>query len=175
MYHSVWILIICLALTAIAFFILRIGQGQPDAETEEVTEKGISEDIQFPKAAEFRKFLILAGALVLVFSIVNSCGFGFPSEDVEKGISVEFSRLFYAAGLLIAGFVNDRNRRYGAICAVAVLVIPFLMMAIRGEPVSLLIFWVLSYFTFGFYTIYSSDGSVTRQERRCALRCPDIL
>ena len=55
---------------------------------------------------------------------------------------------------MIAGFVNDRNRRYGAICAVAVLVIPFLMMAIRGEPVSLLIFWVLSYFTFGFYTIY---------------------
>ena len=137
LYHSVW-----------------IGQGQPDAETEEVTEKGGSEDIQFPKAAEFRKFLILAGGLVLVFSIVNSCGFGFPSEDVEKGISVEFSRLFYAAGLLIAGYVNDRNRRYGAICAVAVLVIPFLMMAIRGEPVSLLIFWVLSYFTFGFYTIY---------------------
>ena len=154
LYHSVWILIICLALTAIAFFILRIGQGQPDAETEEVTEKGVSEDIQFPKAAEFRKFLILAGALVLVFSIVNSCGFGFPSEDVEKGISVEFSRLFYAAGLLIAGYVNDRNRRYGAICAVAVLVIPFLMMAIRGEPVSMMIFWVLSYFTFGFYTIY---------------------
>ena len=154
LYHSVWILIICLALTAIAFFILRIGQGQPDAETEEVTEKGFSAGIQIPKETEFRKFLLLAGALVLVFSIVNSCGFGFPSEDVEKGISVEFSRLFYAAGLLIAGYVNDRNRRYGAICAVAVLVIPFLMMAIRGEPVSLLIFWVLSYFTFGFYTIY---------------------
>ena len=143
LYHSVWILIICLALTAIAFFILRIGQG-----------KGFSEGIQISKETELRKFLLLAGALVLVFSIVNSCGFGFPSEDVEKGISVEFSRRFYAAGLLIAGYVNDRNRRYGAICAVAVLVIPFLMMAIRGEPVSLLIFWVLSYFTFGFYTIY---------------------
>ncbi|MBP3878872.1 MAG: hypothetical protein J6D46_01020 [Lachnospiraceae bacterium] len=154
LYHSIWILIVCFALTAAAFFILRTEQGRPDAQTEEMTEESISEGIRIPKETELRKFLILAGALVLVFSIVNSCGFGFPSGDVEKGISVEFSRLFYAAGLLIAGYVNDRNRRYGAICAVAVLVIPFLMMAIRGEPVSLLIFWVLSYFTFGFYTIY---------------------
>ena len=28
------------------------------------------------------------------------------------------------------------------------------MLAIRGEPVSLMIFWALSYFTFGFYTVY---------------------
>ena len=101
-----------------------------------------------------RHFLILAGLLVLLFSIVNSSGFGFPSGDLSKGINLEFSRLFYAAGLVIAGFVNDRNRRYGAVCAVVALVIPFLMLAIRGESVSLMILWALSYFTFGFYTVY---------------------
>ena len=154
LYYSVWILIICLVLTILSFFIIRIEKGLPDAETEEVTEGSSSEGIRIPNEAEFRNFLLSAGALVLVFSIVNNCGFGFPSGDVEKGISVEFSRLFYAAGLLIAGYVNDRNRRHGAICAVVALVIPFLMMAIRGEPVSLMIFWILSYFTFGFYSVY---------------------
>ena len=55
---------------------------------------------------------------------------------------------------MIAGYINDKSRRNGAVCAVIALVIPFCMLAIRGEPVSLMIFWALSYFAFGFYTIY---------------------
>ena len=37
-------------------------------------------------------------------------------------------RLVYAAGLIIAGIVTDRNRKHGAICALAALVIPFIMV-----------------------------------------------
>jgi len=150
-YYSGWILIICLVLTVLAIFVIRIEQNQTN---QEETEEGFSEEIRIPKGMNLRNFLFLAGTLVLVFSIVNSCTFGFPSGDMENGISVEFSRLFYAAGLLLAGFANDRNRRHGAICAVAALVVPFLMLAIRGEPVSRMVFWMLSYFTFGFYSIY---------------------
>ena len=98
--------------------------------------------------------ILLAGILVLLFSIVNSCGFAFPSADLGKGINLEFARLFYAAGLLIAGFLNERSRRYGAVCALAALVIPFIMLGLRGEMVSLRVFWALSYFTFGFYSVF---------------------
>ena len=98
--------------------------------------------------------LLHAAVLVFLFSVVNSCGFGFPSADLKSGISLEFSRLFYAAGLLVAGFLNDRSRKYGAVCALAALIIPFIMLALQGEQVPLLIFWALSYFTFGFYSIY---------------------
>ena len=101
-----------------------------------------------------RQFLLLAGALVLLLSVVNSCGFAFPSADIRNGISVEFSRLFYAAGLLIAGYANDKNRRYGAVCAVIALVIPFFILAAHDEPVSRSFFWALSYFASGFYTVY---------------------
>ena len=86
--------------------------------------------------------------------MVNSCGFSFPSADIRNGISVEFSRLFYAAGLLIAGYANDKNRRYGAVCAVIALVIPFFILAAHDEPVSRSFFWALSYFASGFYTVY---------------------
>ena len=150
-YYSGRILIICLIFTIFAVLVIRADEKQKDEEKEGANLSG---NISIPKETDFRKFLLLAGTLVLVFSIVNSGGFGFPSGDVENGISVEFSRLFYAAGLLLAGLVNDRNRRHGAICAVIALVIPFLMLAIRGEPVSMMIFWMLSYFTFGFYSIY---------------------
>ena len=106
------------------------------------------------KELPLRSILLSAGFLVLIFSIVNSCGFGFPSADLNAGISLEFSRLFYAAGLIIAGIVHDMNRRYGAVCALSALVIPFIMLALKGESVSLMIFWALSYFAFGFYSVF---------------------
>ena len=109
---------------------------------------------ELPQDITQRQFLLLAGALVLLLSVVNSCGFSFPSADIRNGISVEFSRLFYAAGLLIAGYANDKNRRYGAVCAVIALVIPFFILAAHDEPVSRSFFWALSYFASGFYTVY---------------------
>ena len=109
---------------------------------------------ELPQDITQRQFLLLAGALVLLLSVVNSCGFAFPSADIRNGISVEFSRLFYAAGLLIAGYANDKNRRYGAVCAVIALVIPFFILAAHDESVSRSFFWALSYFASGFYTVY---------------------
>ena len=162
-YDSNGILVICLALTAIVFLTVRITlpsaektvSGDGDIRVSKMwrgDEKARS--FYLPKNLPPRGILLAAGVLVLLFSIVNSSGFGFPSADLQMGISLEFSRLFYAAGLIIAGVVNDRNRRYGAVCALAALVIPFIMLALKGEPVSLMIFWALSYFTFGFYSIY---------------------
>ena len=142
---------ICLFLTVIIFLMVRT---RPSFSETDAGKKNAVLKLQIPAGMSWKHFLILAGLLVLLFSIVNSSGFGFPSGDLSKGINLEFSRLFYAAGLVIAGFVNDRNRRYGAVCAVVALVIPFLMLAIRGESVSLMILWALSYFTFGFYTVY---------------------
>ena len=150
-WHWYGTLAICLLLTVVTCASLHCAQPFEEAAQEPAAPPF---NLQLPKKMSFGKFLLLAGALVFLFSIVNSCGFGFPSGDLENGIDLAFFRLFYAAGLLIAGVVNEKNRRYGAVCAVTALVIPFLMLAIRGEPVSLMIFWALSYFTFGFYTVY---------------------
>ena len=51
---------------------------------------------------------------VFLLSLVKNLGFSFPSADVALGISLELSRVFYAAGLVIAGIVGDRERKYGA-------------------------------------------------------------
>ena len=123
-----------------------------DTKSSSATEP--SAKYEPPQDITQRQFLLLAGALVLLLSVVNSCGFSFPSADIRNGISVEFSRLFYAAGLLIAGYANDKNRRYGAVCAVIALVIPFFILAAHDEPVSRSFFWALSYFASGFYTVY---------------------
>lgn len=171
LYHTQIILVICLLLTVAAVVVIHIhvvleeGQVSGAASSEYVSvEAGPAETheearesvlkIRLPEEISRRRFLIMAGALIFLLSAVNSCGFSFPSDDIRNGISVEFTRLFYAAGLLIAGYANDKNRRYGAACAVVALAVPFFMLAVSGEPVARIVFWALSYFAFGFYTIY---------------------
>ena len=151
LWQSTGMLVVCLILTAILIIAVRM---TPHCEEAVPEEKKPETYLQLPKGRSLKKLLLAAGCLVMLFSIVNSCGFGFPSEDLASGIDLELSRLFYAAGLLAAGYINDKNRRYGAACALAALAVPFLIIAIKGEPVSLMIFWALSYFTFGFYTVY---------------------
>ena len=151
MWQSTGMLVVCLILTMILIIAVRM---TPHCEEAVPEDKKPETYPQLPKGRALKKILLYAGCLVLLFSIVNSCGFGFPSADLADGVDLELSRLFYAAGLLTAGYIYDKNRRYGAACALAALVIPFLIMAIKGEPVSLMIFWALSYFTFGFYTVY---------------------
>lgn len=148
-YYSSRVWIVCFVLTAAALALFRLEQrgiqaaGKPRAAGR---EDG--------KAAERRTLLLTVGAVVLLFSVVNNSGFAFSSADLILGIRVESSRLFYAAGLILAGFVMDRERKYGAAATLAALMIPFIMLALRAEPVSLTVFWALSYFAYGFYSIY---------------------
>ena len=85
---------------------------------------------------------------------MNSSGFAFPSADIGKYVNVELFRLVYAVGLMIAGFVTDKNRKYGAVCALTALVIPFIILSLRGTSVSAAVLWILGYFSFGFYAVY---------------------
>ncbi len=171
-YSAKIVMVICALLTAAAVFVIRMRtssleeglSGGDSAEAvpvstwssnrESSSDSKPSPKNELPQDITQQQFLLLAGALVLLLSVVNSCGFSFPSADIRNGISVEFSRLFYAAGLLIAGYANDKNRRYGAVCAVIALVIPFFILAAHDEPVSRSFFWALSYFASGFYTVY---------------------
>jgi DNA-binding CsgD family transcriptional regulator len=147
-YYSSLVLLICLVFTIAAIMADRTIAAK-NAEAEVGNDARLDQRNPVKMA-----FLLQAGLLVLLFSIVNSSGFAFPAADLGQIVNVEFSRLVYAAGLLIAGFVTDQNRKHGAICALTALIIPFIIFSLRGEPIPSAIFWVLSYFTFGFYSVY---------------------
>ena len=98
--------------------------------------------------------VILAGLTVFFFSAVVGMGFGFPSSDLMEGVSLETSRIFYAAGLIIAGLICERNRQALAVCTLAALITPFVMLALSGEPLPRTIFWMLDYFVFGFFAVF---------------------
>ena len=143
LYYSGYVLIFCLLLTGAAFFTDRTGKEAGGAAEGEHAAGSVSPGLLRPVCL-----------LVLLFSVVNGSGFAFPSADLGGAVSVELFRLIYAAGLIIAGAVTDRNRKYGAMCALIALLLPFIILALRGQKTAAAIFWGLSYFAFGFYAVY---------------------
>ena len=107
-----------------------------------------------PAPADRPASLLLAGSVVFLLSTVKNLGFSFPSADVETGLLPELTRLPYAIGLLAAGLIHTRSRRDGALCTVAALVLPFLMLGLTSEPVPAAICWGLDYLFFGFFSVF---------------------
>lgn len=97
----------------------------------------------------------LIALVVILLSVVKGLGFYFPlSESTSGSVSLEFSRAFYAIGLIAAGFINDRNRKYGAICCLAALVFPFISIALMDAPGADAVLWILAYVFFGFFAVW---------------------
>jgi len=139
--------IVCFLLAlASAFLGMRVFEQTEPAEELSETDRG--QKRMGPES------LYLVGFTVLLFSLVKNLGFSFPTEDILNGVSIEFSRLFYATGLIAAGILSDHNRRYGAICTFAALAIPFVMLAVQNEPLPRFLCWGLDYLFFGFFSVF---------------------
>ncbi len=157
--QSPTVLLIYFILTAVLLILILRGKPAPDSipPTNFVPESPISLYSAAGKEKKGRaaqRLPLLIGATVLVFSLVKNIGFGFPSADLYAGVSLEASRAFYAVGLLIAGYITEKNRKYGAVCTMAALVTPFLILSLSGEPIPQTIFWALDYFVYGFFSVY---------------------
>lgn len=149
-YYTNYVLVICAILTAITMAVVKVKAG--DGEEAETLEDVLEEDHNNERGIKINVWLICV--LVLLFGIVNSSAFAFPASDVGRYVNVELSRLIYAAGLIIAGFVTDKSRKYGALMAMAALTLPLVTLALRGEAVSTVTFWIIGYVAFGFYAVY---------------------
>jgi DNA-binding CsgD family transcriptional regulator/MFS family permease len=104
---------------------------------------------------DFKPYLpILAFVVVLLLSLVKNLGFYFPVADFAGVIDLEFSRIFYALGLIVAGYLNDKSRRYGAICCLAALVFPFISVVLPGDGSYAAFMWIAGYFFFSFFSVY---------------------
>lgn len=162
-----------LAAAVTVWLIIRLpGSGENESgKGENSTTRENDAAHEFPLAAvRSDKTLLRICALTLMVSMVKNIGSGFSSIDLLKGVSVEFTRIFYAAGLIIAGSVTDRSRKDGAILTITSLVLPFIVLALSGEPVPTMFFWVLGYFVFGFFSVYRIITFTDRaQEKRAPL------
>lgn len=121
-----------------------------------ITEKAFlnSEQTDFTGESVPKGTLALAGLTVLLVSLTRGIGFYFPVADISSGISLEFSRAFYAIGLIAAGIIGDRSRKFGAISCLAALFFPFAMIALSNEVNVSIVIWILGYLFFGFLAVF---------------------
>ncbi len=145
-YYGKGILIICVVLAALSAFAAFINTSK--------NESGENDIYSSKPHIKLKTLLLICGSTVLLFSLVNNIGFAFSASEVKNGLRPEASRLFYAAGLIAGGFFTDKSRKYGAVCAMAALVVPFVVQALKNETIPLTIFWALGYFAFGFYSVF---------------------
>lgn len=127
--------------------------GSPTDRGRDMPRQATSQAVM-PGVVPTRELLMLAGAGVIMSSLVKTVGFSFPAADLASGVNLELSRLLYGLGLVAAGLASDRDRRYSLLfCAVA-LVMPFLMLALSGAGASGGLLWALGYFLTGFYMLF---------------------
>ena len=101
-----------------------------------------------------KKLILLAAAVLFLLSMENTLGFAFPLGGAQDSVYIEFTRVFYGVGLIIAGFVSDKNRRWGAVCCLAALAFPFAALALGGSVGGETAMWMLAYLFLGFWSVY---------------------
>lgn len=96
--------------------------------------------------------LIFLGIVLLTFT--KSMGFYFPVSDIGEAVNMEFARAFYALGLIAAGVINDRSRKFGASLALTSIIFPFIAIALNGNPSFAAAIWIIGYIFFGLLAVY---------------------
>lgn len=98
--------------------------------------------------------ILLAATVLFLLSMQNTLGFAFPLRAAAGSVYIEFTRIFYGAGLIIAGLVSDANRRWGAICCLAALAFPFAALSLGSSAGGETFMWILAYLFLGFFSVY---------------------
>ncbi|MBQ6524813.1 MAG: hypothetical protein IJI12_09180, partial [Atopobiaceae bacterium] len=142
--RGLWGLLTCGLLAALAVLAIRLAPSEP-LHADTPTGAGTAPSAQLGA---------LACGVVLLMSATKGMGFSFPTIDLMNGVSLEFSRLLYGVGLLAAGFVSDRDRRWGALCCAGALVMPFFMLALSGAAAPATLMWALAYLLNGFFSVF---------------------
>lgn len=101
-----------------------------------------------------KKLILIALCVPLACSVVSGMGGYFTAADIPRMLNPAFPRAFYAVGLIAAGYINDTDRRMGAVCCAAALIFPFLGLALRHEVGLAVVLSIVSYIFYGFFSVY---------------------
>ena len=93
--------------------------------------------------------------LLLLMAMLNAIGGDYKSSMIfSSKVSLYQTRIYYALGLLLAGFLIDYSRKLGAILCLAGLIYPFVSLFLRDAGISTQVLWSISYLFLGFYTVF---------------------
>lgn len=100
---------------------------------------------------------ILILLLLILINTISSLGNNFQFAVVVEGnANLPLSRAFYAIGLLSAGLISLKSRKYLALTTFAFLLYPVVSVILAGDSSLASILLTLSYLFLGFVSVYRS-------------------
>lgn len=101
------------------------------------------------------KVFIVTLVFITLSWIIQSLAFYFPYNDsLVLGISPEIFRITNILGLLLGGYINNRDKKIGAISCLIILATPMLYIILQQQAGVTLLVFLLSYFFTGILSIY---------------------
>lgn len=92
--------------------------------------------------------------VIFMFFVLSNIGLHFKISGGSEFESVVLSRAFYAVGLIAAGFINDRSRKVGALCAFLALGFGLLSPALQVNAGTSVAVQAIAYVFLGLPAIY---------------------
>lgn len=120
-----------------------------------LNSKSIKEKSSLPLNKKEKKYIILLSVCIILATIVVALGDGiynFGRWSSEADIRVV--RSFYAFGLILSGFIYDKNRRLGVILTVAFLSYFIISAFLLNNAISSSVMMSLGYFFMSFLAQY---------------------
>jgi len=86
---------------------------------------------------------------------VQSVAFYFPIAQVDElEISGEILRITYSTGLIVAAWINNRDKKLGSVCCLVTMTAPMLYILLQTKVGATTIVFFISYFMTGFLAVY---------------------
>ena len=103
--------------------------------------------------------------IVFMFFVLSNIGLHFKVPSGAGFESAVFSRAFYAVGLIVAGYINDRSRKTGAFCAFLALGFGLISPALRINAGASVLVQALAYVFLGLPAVYRMIAFSDESER----------
>lgn len=101
------------------------------------------------------KTFIIACLFITMCWMIQSLGFFFPiNGSLVLGINNEVLRITNIVGLIVAGYILDRDKKLGSITSLIILATPMLYIFLQANAGITLAVYLLSYLFTGFLSIY---------------------
>lgn len=122
--------------------------------TEIIENEPVSEDSHSPQQWKWKVFFTACIFIALSWAI-QSLGFFFPYNSSKiLGISNETLRITNVFGLLLGGYITNRNKKISAITCLIILATPMLYIILQAQAGITLLVFLLSYFFTGVLSVY---------------------
>lgn len=114
-----------------------------------------------------KKYIYISILLILLMAIVTSFSSNmFALKALNVKTNFAYSRVYYAIGLIIAGYLADKKNEYIEVATIISLFYPLIAPLLLKEKISFILLYSLNYMFLGFFAVFRTTLFMNLKEKR---------